>query len=89
MGGYVNCTSATVGGRWRKRQRVASLEEINLDLSGDMQFGGVQLQQQVQSTEEQDRNDDGKVADEGAELEHIQGEERRCGQSTVLYSWVW
>lgn len=54
-----------------------------------MQFGGVQLQQQVQSTEEQDRNDDGKIADEGAELEHIEEEERRCGQSTVLYPWVW
>lgn len=54
-----------------------------------MQFGGVQLQQQVQSTEEQDRNDDGKIADKGAELEHIKEDERGCGQSTVLYPWVW
>lgn len=61
---------------------VLSGRVLNLYLSGDMQFGRVQLQQQVQSTEEQDRNNDGKIADEGAELEHIQGEERRwarCG----------
>lgn len=56
---------------------------MNLYLCGDVQFGGVQLQQQVQSTEEQDRNDDGKITDEGAELEHIQEEERRGGRSTV------
>lgn len=73
-----------MGGRWRKGQSVvASRKELNLYLSGDVQFGGVQLQQQVQSTEEQDRNDDGKIADEGAELEHIQEEEGRGGQSKV------
>lgn len=76
-------------GGWRKRQGVSSWEGINLYLSGDMQFGGVQFQQQVQSTEEQDRNDDGKIADEGAELEHIQEEERRCGQGTVSYPRDW
>lgn len=67
-------------GRW-ERYRVASGEEMNLDLSGNMQFGGVQLQQQVQSTEEQDRNDDGKIADQCAELESTV-RERQSGERT-------
>lgn len=67
-------------GGW-ERQRVASGEEMNLDLSGNMQFGDVQLQQQVQSTEEQDRNDDGKIADQGAELEGT-FRERQSGERT-------
>lgn len=50
---------------------------MNLDLSRHMQFGGVQLQEDIQSTEQQDRNDDSKIADQGSELEHIQGEQRR------------
>lgn len=49
----------------------------DLDLSGHVQFGGVQIQQAVQSTEDQDRNDDGEITDQGTELEHIQGEQRR------------
>lgn len=68
----VNCNLATMGGKLGKRQKVASREDIHLYVSGDMQFWSVQLQQQVQSTEEQDRNDDGKIADEGTELEHIE-----------------
>lgn len=63
---------------------------MNLDLSGNMQFGGVQLQQQVQSTEEQDRNDDGKIADQGAELESTLREGRVGGeQRTPWYRWGW
>lgn len=41
---------------------------MDLDLSGYVQFGGVQLQQTVQPTEGQDGNDDGKVTDELSEL---------------------
>lgn len=58
---------------------------MDLDLSGHMQFGGVQLQQAIQSTEGQDRNDDGKITDQGTELEHIQGEQRRRKQRTLWY----
>lgn len=54
---------------------------MDLDLSGNMQFGGVQIQQQVQSAEEQDRNDDGKIADQGAELEGT-FRERQSGERT-------
>lgn len=50
---------------------------MNLDLSRHMQFGGVQLQEDIQSTEQQDRNDDSKIADQGSKLEHIQGEQRK------------
>lgn len=42
-----------------------------------MQLGGIQLQQAVQPTEDQDRNDDGKITDQGAELEQVQGAQRR------------
>lgn len=53
---------------------------MDLDLSGHVQFGGVQLHQDIQSTEDQDGNDDGKITDERTELEHIQGEQRRTGE---------
>lgn len=61
---------------------------MDLDLSWHMQFGGVQLQQAIQSTEDQDRNDDGKITDQGTELEHIQGEQRRREQRTIRYRYV-
>lgn len=50
---------------------------MDLDLCGDMQFGRVQLQQTVQPAEDQDGDDDGKIADEGTELEDKQGEQGR------------
>lgn len=53
------------------------LGRVDLDLSGHMQFGGVQLEQAIQSTEDQDGNDDGKITDEVTELEYIQGEQTR------------
>lgn len=56
--------------------------KMNLDLGGNMQLGGVQLQQQVQSTEEQDRNDDGKIADQFAELEGTFREKAEWGENT-------
>ena len=56
---------------------------MDLDLSGYMQFGGVQLQQDIQSTKDQDRNDDGKITDQGSELGQIKGENR--GQSGTAY----
>lgn len=74
------CERVVTRGSW-ERQRVASGEGMNLDLSGNMQFGGVQLQQQIQSTEEQDGNDDGKIADQGAELEGT-FRERQSGERT-------
>lgn len=55
---------------------------MDLDLSGHVQFGGFQPQQAIQSTEDQDRNDDGKITDQGTELEHIQGEEKRTWERT-------
>lgn len=63
----------------------------DLDLSGHVQFGGVQIQQAVQSTEDQDRNDDGEITDQGTELEHIQGEQRRGehGRGQLLRVEVW
>lgn len=54
---------------------------VDLDLRGNVQFWGVQLQQEVQPTEDQDSNDDGKVTDEGTELEHIEGGEK-VGEET-------
>lgn len=51
--------------------------KVDLDLSGHKQFGGIELQQAIQSTEDQDRNDDGKITYQATELEHIQGEQRR------------
>ncbi len=52
-----------------------------------MQFGGIQLQQAIQSTEEQDGDDDGEVTNEGTELEHMQEEQRRghCGTDMEVY----
>lgn len=34
-----------------------------------MQFGGVQLEKEVKSTEDQDRDDDGKITDQTTGLE--------------------
>lgn len=58
---------------------------MDLDLSWHMQFGCVQFQQAIQSTEDQDRNDDGKVTDQGTKLENIQEEQRRREQRTIRY----
>lgn len=55
---------------------------MDLDLSGHVQFGGVELQETVQSTEDQDGNDDGKITDEATELECIQG---RAEERTLMY----
>lgn len=42
---------------------------MDLDLSGHVQLGRVQVQHAVQPTKEQDHNDDRKIAYQGAELE--------------------
>lgn len=60
---------------------------MNLDLSRHMQFGGVQLQEDIQSTEQQDRNDDSKIADQGSKLEHIQGEQRKQSGTDMGVLW--
>lgn len=60
---------------------------MDLELSGHVQFGGVQLQQTIQSTEDQDGDDDGKITDEATELEHIQGEQRGSWQRRLWYTY--
>lgn len=46
-----------------------------------MQFGGVELQQDVQPAEDQDGNDDGKVTGEVTELEQT--------QEVLGWGWGW
>lgn len=48
---------------------------MDLEFSGYVQFGCVQRQQTIQPTEDQDRNDDGKITDQCAKLEHIRGKQ--------------
>lgn len=53
---------------------------MDLEFSGYVQFGCVQRQQTIQPTEDQDRNDDGKITDQCAKLEHIRGKQWRGGE---------
>ena len=55
-------------------------DERNLDLSGDMQLGRVQLQQAVQTTEHQDGDDDGEVSNQGTQLEHAGKDQVKGGR---------
>jgi len=58
---------------------------VDLDLCGNVQFGCLQLQQPVQPAERQDRDDDGKITDQGTDLESYQGEQGR-GEHGRRYS---
>lgn len=44
----------------------------DLYLCGHVQFGGIQLENAVETTEDQDRDDDGKITDQDAGLERMQ-----------------
>lgn len=45
----------------------------NLDDTGDVEFGGVQSETGIDSTEEQDGEDIGKISNESPDLEARQG----------------